>query len=96
MVLDDFARYVIAARQMDPLVERKPDSKESGIETKYIVKNDRNNVTSDFAYFSAMIHVVLAMKMHTRRFRKISKVFGYIMNMAFGFSHLHILCNICV
>ena len=31
MALDDFARYVIAARQMDPLVERKPDSKESGI-----------------------------------------------------------------
>ena len=33
MVLDDFARYVIATRQMDPLVERKPDSKESGIES---------------------------------------------------------------
>ena len=33
MVLDDFARYVIATRQMDPLVERKPDSKESVIES---------------------------------------------------------------
>ena len=32
MVLDDFARYVnIAARQMRPLAERKPDSKELGI-----------------------------------------------------------------
>ena len=27
----DFARYVIAARQMGPLAERKSDSKESGI-----------------------------------------------------------------
>ena len=69
MVLDDFARFVIAIRQMSPSLN-VPDSKESRIiETKYIVRNDRNSVTNDFAYFSAMIHLVLAMKMHTRRFR---------------------------